>query len=149
MNILYSLRHTILRNFPLSVGCDCGERNLELLNLHFAPMLSCLCCSRARSSMHDAGIFFTSTVVPHAGPGSPSQHWGGNRAEEQSPHPKGEIICSLCPFLEKKKVKKILPSAEPSLSHSLCREELGRGCWKKAKCVFKRQLEKREGGEKT
>lgn len=81
---------------------------------------------------------------PHAGPGSPSQHWGGNGGEEQNPHPKGEIICSLCPFLEKK-VKKILPSAEPSLSHPLCREELGRGCWKKAKRVFKRQLEKREG----
>lgn len=131
------------------MGCDCGKGNLELLNLPFAPILGSLCCGRARSCPDDAGMFLYQHCGPRhhpqAGPGSPSQHWGGNGGEEQNPHPKGEIICSLCPFLEKKS-KKILPSAEPSLSHPLCREELGRGCWKKAKRVFKRQLEKREGG---
>ena len=86
---------------------------------------------------------------PCAFPASLAQHWGGDGGEEQDLHLKGEIICSLCPFLgEKKKVKKILPFVETSLSHPLCREELGRGWWKKAKCVFKRQLEKREGEKK-
>lgn len=145
MNILYSLRHPILRNFPLSVG----KRNLELLNLHFAPMLSCLCCRRARSSMHDDGIFFTSTLVPHAGPGSPSQHWGGNEAEEQSSHPKGEIICSLCPFLEKK-VKKSFLQWSLLLVTPFVERSLAGAAGKKQNVFSKGSLKRgREGGEKN
>lgn len=102
-------------------------------------------------------VLGTGTVVPALAP-APSPWpwaglWGGDGGEERDPPLKGEIICSLCPSLEKKKrkvkKKKISFLLEPSLSHPLCREDLGRGQWKKAKRVFKRQLEKREGGEKT
>lgn len=88
--------------------------------------------------------FCSSSVVP--GPGSPSQHWGGNGAEEQNPHPVGEIICSLCPFLEKKKFKKSFLQQSLLLVTPFVERSLAGAAGKKAKRVFKRQLEKREGG---
>lgn len=75
---------------------------------------------------------------PSALPVSPVQHRGGDGGKERDPRLKGEIICSLCPFLEKKSEKKKSFLSETSLSHPLCREELWQGLVEKSKMCFQK-----------